>query len=109
MFIKDFNKYLHRNNKDNNKKYFCVRCLNSFISEENLMKDKNLCIKYDTKSEKLVLPKEHSILKFNKIDQMIKTPFTIYYHIETYEKYLKIHNNILKYKIQLMNNYQNLI
>ena len=88
-FIKDIYKYLHRNNKDNNKKYFCVRCLNSFISEENLNKHKNLCIKYNTKSEKLVLPKEHSILKFNKIDQMIKTPFTIYYDIETYGKYLK--------------------
>ena len=42
--IKDINKYLHRNNKDNNKKHFCVRCLNSFISEENLNKHKNLCI-----------------------------------------------------------------
>ena len=87
--IKDINKYLHRNNKDDNKKYFCVRCLNSFISEENLNKHKELCIKYNTKSKKLVLPKEHSILKFNKIDQMIKTPFTIYYDIETYGQYLK--------------------
>ena len=41
--IKDINKYLHRNNKDNNKKYFCVRCLNSFISEENLNKHIDLC------------------------------------------------------------------
>ena len=41
------------------------------------------------KSEKLILPKENSILKFNKIDQMIKTPFTIYYDIETYGKHLK--------------------
>ena len=85
-FIKDINKYLHRNNKDKNKKYFCVRCLNSFISEENLNKHKDLCIKYNKKSEKLVLPKEQSILK---IDQMIKTPFTIYYDIETYGQYLK--------------------
>ena len=52
-------------------------------------KHKNLCIKYNTKSEKLVLPKENSISKFNKINEMIKTPFTIYYHIETYGKYLK--------------------
>ena len=52
-------------------------------------KHKNLCIKYNTKSEKLVLPKENSILKFNEIDQMIKTPFTIYYDIETYGQYLK--------------------
>ena len=87
--IKDINKYLHRNNKDNNKKYFCIRCLNSFISNENLQKHKNLCIKYNTKSEKLVLPDKNSILKFQKIDQMIKTAFTIYYDIETYGKYLK--------------------
>ena len=29
-FIKDINKYLHRNNRDKNKRYFCVRCLNSY-------------------------------------------------------------------------------
>ena len=87
--IKDINKYLFRNNRDKNRKYFCIRCLNSFISQENLNKHKNLCIKYNTKSEKLVLPKENTILKFNKINEMIKTPFTIYYDIETYGKYLK--------------------
>ena len=87
--IKDINEYLFRNNRDKNKKYFCVRCLNSFISQENLNKHKDLCIKYNTKSEKLVLPKENSILKFNKINEIIKTPFTIYYDIETYGKYLK--------------------
>ena len=81
--IKDINKYLHRNNKYKNK-YFCVRCLNSFISQENLNKHKDLCIKYNKKSEKLILPNEHSILKLNKIDQMIKTSFTIYYDIETH-------------------------
>ena len=87
--IKDINKYLFRNNRDKNKKYFCVRCLNSFISQENLNKHKDLCIKYNTKSEKLVLPNENAILRFNKINEMIKTPFTIYYDIETYGKYLK--------------------
>ena len=87
--IKNLNKYLHRNNNDNNKKYFCSRCLNSFISEENLIKHKNLCIKYNKKSEKIILPKEKSILKFEKIEHMIKTPFTIYYDIETYNQHLK--------------------
>ena len=84
--IKDIDKYLFRNNRDKNKKYFCVRCLNIFISQENLVKHKDLCIKYNTKSEKLVLPKENTILKFN---EMITTPFTIYHDIETYGKYLK--------------------
>ena len=66
--IKDLNKYLHRNNKHKNKTYFCSRCLNSFISEENLNKHKNLCLKYNKKSEKLILPKEKSILKFEKLN-----------------------------------------
>ena len=87
--IKDLNKYLFRNNKDKNRKFFCIRCLNSFISNEKLNKHKDLCIKYNKKSEKLILPKENSILKFQKIDQIIKTPFTIYYDIERYGKYLK--------------------
>ena len=87
--IKDINKYLYRNNKHKNKKYFCVRCLNSFNSEQNLTKHKDLCVKYNTKSEKLILPKEDSILKFNKINEMIRTPFTVYYDIETYGKHLK--------------------
>ena len=83
------NKYLHRNNKKKNKTYFCSRCLNSFISEENLNNHKNLCLRYNKKSEKLILPKENSILKFDKIEYMIKTPFTIYYDIETYNQHLK--------------------
>ena len=87
--IKDLNKYLYRNNRNKNKTYFCSRCLNSFISEENLNNHKNLCLKYNKKSEKLILPKEKSILKFEKIEDMIKTPFTIYYDIETYNQHLK--------------------
>ena len=34
--------------------------------------------------QKFFLPNENTILKFNKINEMIKTPFTIYYDIETY-------------------------
>ena len=101
--IKDINKYLFRNNKNKNKKHFCLRCLNSFKTEEDLNKHKDLCVKYNKKSEKLILPKENSVLKFNKIDQMIKTHFTIYYDIETYGQYLKKQKK--KLKTQLMNNY----
>ena len=63
---KDLNKYLHKNNKNKNKTYFCSRCLNSFTSEENLNNHKNLCLKYNKKSEKLILPIKNSILKFEK-------------------------------------------
>ena len=82
-------------------------------------KYKDLCIKYNTKSEKLVLPKENSILKFNKINEIIKTPFTIYYDIETFGKYLKdtkqhqntTHEQLLKPYLMgyiLKNNYDNI-
>ena len=81
--IKDLNKYLHRNSRDKNKIYFCSRCLNSFTSEENLDNHKNLCSKYNKKSEKQILLEKNSITKFEKIEHMIKTPFTIYYDIET--------------------------
>ena len=87
--IKDLNKYLYRNDRNKNKTYFCSRCLNSFVSEENLNNHKKLCFKFNKKSEKLILPKEKSILKFEKIEDMIKTPFTIYYDIETYNQHLK--------------------
>ena len=87
--IKDLNKYLCRNNRHKNKTYFCSRCLLSFISEENLNKHKNLCFKFNKKSEKIILPKEKSILNFEKIEDMIKTPFSIYYDIETYNQHLK--------------------
>ena len=87
--VKDINKYLFRNNKNKNKKHFCIRYLNSFKTEKNLNKHKDLCVNYNKKSEKLILPKEKSVLKFNKIDQMIKAPFTIYYDIETYGQYFK--------------------
>ena len=65
--IKDINKYLYRNNKHKDKKYFCVRCLNSFNSVQNLNKHKELCAKYNTQSEKLILPKENSILNLIKL------------------------------------------
>ena len=94
--IKDLNKYLCRNNRHKNKTYFCSRCLLSFISEENLNKHKNLCFKFNKKSEKIILPKEKSILNFEKIEDMIKSPFTIYYDIETYNQHLKKTNQFKK-------------
>ena len=57
------------------------------------------------KSEKLMLPKENSLLKVEKIEQKIRTPFTIYYDIEAYNQHLKKLNNSKKLKIQYMKNY----
>ena len=59
------------------------------LTQENLDKHKYLCVKYNKRLEKIILPKEGEKLKFKKINHMIKSPFTIYFDIETYSKYLK--------------------
>ena len=88
-YIKDLNSYLYSNNKSKKRKYFCNRCLNSFLTQENLDKHKYLCIRYNKRLEKIILPEEGSKLEFEKINHMIKIPFTIYFDIETYFQYLK--------------------
>ena len=49
-------------------------------------------MKYNKRLEKIILPEEGSKLKFKKINHMIKSPFTIYFDIETYSQYLKRSN-----------------
>ena len=44
-------------------------------------------MKHNKRFEKIVLPEEGEKLKFIKINDMIKSAFTIYFDIETYAKY----------------------
>ena len=88
-YIKDLNSYLYSNNKSKKRKYFCNRCLNSFLTQENLDKHKYLCMKYNKRLEKIILPEKGSKLKFKKINHMIKSPFVAYFDIETYSQYLE--------------------
>ena len=46
-------------------------------------------MKYNKRLEKIILPEEGSKLESKKINHMIKSPFTIYFDIETYSQYLK--------------------
>ena len=50
-------------------------------------------MKYNKRLEKIILPKEGEKLKFKEINHMIKSPFTVYFDIETYSKYLKKKTN----------------
>ena len=88
-YTKNLNSCLYSNNKSKKRKYFCNRCLNSFLTQKNLDKYKYLCIKYNKKLEKITLPEEGSKLEFKKINHMIKSPFTLFLDIETYFQYLK--------------------
>ena len=91
-YIKYLNSYLYSNNKSKKRKHFCNRCLNSFLTQENLDKHKYLYMKYNKSLEKIILPEEGEKLKFEKINPMIKSSFTVYFDIETYFQYLKRSN-----------------
>ena len=62
FYIKDLNSYLYSNDKSKKRKCFCNRCLNSFLTQENLDKHKYLCMKYNKRLEKIILPEEGSKL-----------------------------------------------
>ena len=65
-YIKHLNSYLYSNNKRKKRKYFCNRCLNSFLAQENLDKHKYLCMKYNKRLEKIILPEKGSKLRFKE-------------------------------------------
>ena len=64
--IKDLNSYLYSNNKSKKKKIFHYRCLNSFLTQENLDKHKYLCMKYNKRLEKIIFPEEGEKFKLKK-------------------------------------------
>ena len=91
-YIKDLNSCLYSNSKSKKRKYFRNRCLNSFLTQENLDEHKYLCMNYNKKLEKIILREEGEKLKFKKINHIIKSPFTVYFDIETYSQYSKRSN-----------------
>ena len=86
-YIKDLNSCLYSYNKSKKGKYFCNRCLNSFLTQDNLDKHKHLCMKYNKRLKKIILPDEGEKIKFKKMNHMIKSSFTVYFDIETYSQY----------------------
>ena len=66
--------------KSNRKHHFCLRCLNPFWCQEALSKHEEYCGKHE--SVKIELPKEGSILKFEKYYKGDKVPFIIYADME---------------------------
>ena len=62
-------------------------------------------MKYNKRLEKIILPEEGSKLEFKKINHMIKSPFTIYFDIETYSQYLKRSKQKIKNHEKLLKPY----
>ena len=66
--------------KSNRKHHFCLRCLNPFWCQEALSKHQEYCGEHE--SVKIELPKEGTMLKFEKYYRGDKVPFIIYADIE---------------------------
>ena len=62
------------------KKNFCLRCLNSFSSQEVLDKHLKYCSKHEAVNIKM--PKEGTILKFKNDHRREKVPFIVYADFE---------------------------
>ena len=49
VYIKDFNRFMFHRTKIKNKKWFCKSCLHCFISENILIKHKEICLSINGK------------------------------------------------------------
>ena len=66
------------------KRFFCLRCFNSFWRQEALDKHKESCDKHD--AVKIKMPKEGTILKFKDYLRSEKVPFIVYADFECFIK-----------------------
>lgn len=99
--IKDLSRLINKQvGNVKNKKWFCERCLNHFITENALHKHLVDCKKLN--KSKITLPSEkEKILKYSNYKNKEKVPFVIYADIESIlEKYkdLKLTTHTKKYQ-----------
>ena len=64
VLIKGFNKFMFNQTKNNNKKHFCMHCLQCFSYERVLTDHKENCIELNGTQAVKMPTKENNILKF---------------------------------------------
>jgi len=70
--------------KHEEKRHFCLRCLNSFTTEEVLKKHNEYCQKNG--AVKMTLLKRGTILEFNNFNRSTKVPIVVYADFECMTK-----------------------
>ena len=82
VLIKDFNRFMFNQTKHENRKHFCMHCIQCFSSEEVLNNHKNNCIQVNG-TQAIKMPDKHNnILKFNNFHKQQPVPFVIYADFE---------------------------
>ena len=82
VLIKDFNRFMFNQTKHENRKHFCMHCLQCFSSEEVLNNHKNNCIQVNGIQAIKMPDKDNNILKFKNFHKQQPVPFVIYADFE---------------------------
>ena len=82
VLIKDFNKFMRHQTKHNEKKHFCMHCLQCFSSERVLNNHKDNCIQVNGTQAVKMPTKDNNILKYNNFHKQQAVPFVIYADFE---------------------------
>ena len=85
VLIKDFNRFMYNQRKHEQRKHFCMYCLQCFSSEDILTRQKENCITINGK-QAIQMPEKGSILKFNNFHRQLPVPFVIYADFEAITK-----------------------
>ena len=81
VLIKDFNKFMFRQNKHEHKKHFCMYCLQCFSREDVLTKHINNCISINGK-QAINMPEKGDKVYFKNHHKQLPVPFVIYADFE---------------------------
>ena len=77
VLIKEFNKFMFRQNKHEHKKHFCMYCLQCFSREDVLTKHINNCISINGK-QAINMPEKGDKVYFKNHHKQLPVPFVIY-------------------------------
>ena len=81
VLIKEFNKFMFRQNKHEHKKHFCMYCLQCFSREDVLTEHKNNCISINGK-QSINMPEKGDKVYFKNHHKQLPVPFVIYADFE---------------------------
>ena len=88
VLIKDFNKFMFRQNKHEHKKHFCMYCLQCFSREDVLTEHTKNCISINGK-QAINMPEKGDKVYFKNHHKQLPVPFLIYADFEAITE--KIH------------------
>ena len=79
--LKNFNKFMYNQTKNNGRKHFCMYCLQGFSSERVLINHKVDCIEINGK-QSIKMPAPGSTIAFKNYRRQLPAPFVIYADFE---------------------------